>query len=294
MAYSAKVICDSTANVFGTSYRLTTLEVTIPRIVLAEFNTHRMFSRNSASSRAIPVKNRINDVLNDPFVPENFGVNKKGMQSTENLSGTDEILAREAWMKARDSAVRYAARLAGLDGVLNDAVHKQIANRLLEPFMWQTIIVTATEFDNFFALRCHPEAQAEIRKPAEMMREALRNSTPIAPQHGYHLPFIDERDGDLSLEDKIKVSVGRCARVSYLTHDGKRDPLADIELYDRLLQNGHMSPFEHVAKQMSEYEDADRLESRTGMFEGNFQGWVQHRKQILFESNYANALAHRQ
>lgn len=280
--YQARILTDS---VSPEGIRLTTLEVTLPRIVLAEFNTHRVFSRNSASSRAIPVEKRIAAVEANPFIPESFGKNQKGMQAGDALSGTDDERARTAWLRACEEACRNAKTLAELN------VHKQLANRLLEPFSWTTIIVTATEWANFFALRCNPKAQPEIRRAAELMREAMAASTPVLRARGeWHLPLIDDLDYEQQilaaptdplkvLERLMQLSVARCARVSYLTHDGKRDPQADFELYRRLASNGHMSPFEHAARPMTDTELRG-----PDTFCGNFRGWVQHRKELQDEA----------
>lgn len=268
MAFSAKVLKDSLTS---TGRRLTTLEVIIPRIVLAEFNTHRVFSRNSASSRAIPIEKIIKRIVEDPFVPVYWGKNQSGMQAQEELSLEEQIIAKEKWLTAMKNAIDSANEL------LKSKVHKQITNRILEPWMWQTIIVTATEWENFFALRCHPDAQPEIRKAAVMMKEAMNNSTPTPMKYGdWHLPLVDDlvqlRVDKFDLEDIKRISVGRCARVSYLTHDGKRDPIADIELCDKMLKGGHMSPFEHVAT------------PDFGIQNSNFVGWKQFRKELPGES----------
>ena len=270
MAYACTVLADSIAK--PSDVRLTTLEVTFPRIVLAEFNTHRMLSRNSASSRAIPVKTQLGRVLDDPFVPVFWGKNKSGMQAKEELSGDELAQAKEEWLSARDQAVDHARWLTDL------GLHKQIANRILEPFLWHTVIVTATEWDNFFALRCHEDAQPEIRVIAEMMRSALTKSKPRARLAGeWHLPLCKDEAG-LAKEgfDPVKVSAGRCARVSYLTHDGLRDPQADVDLCDKLITSGHMSPLEHQA-QIQENSQAEFL--------GNFRApWKQYRKMIPNEA----------
>lgn len=272
MAYSAKILADS---VSAAGVRLTTLEVTFPRFILAEVNTHRMLSRSSASSRAIPVSRRAADVMREPFVPESFSRNKSGMQATESLRDDDAAAAHLAWINARDAAVTMALKLAAI------GTHKQHANRLLEPFAWHTAIITATEWSNFFALRCHPDAQPEFQRIASMMRDAMTASEPrkLAPGE-WHRPFCE----DLRLlqaagftDDEINmVAIGRCARVSYQTHDGRRDPRADIELAQRLLKSGHMSPFEHVA-----YANEDDA------FVGNFRGFTQYRKCIPNEENFA-------
>ena len=285
MGYAAKVLADSVA---PNGVRLTTLEVTFPRIVLSEFNTHRMLSRNSASSRAIPVEKRIEAVRADPFVPEVFAANKRGMQAGEELDRRDNEKARDAWKRGLDGAITAVEQL------LDQGIHKQWANRLLEPFSWQTVIVTATEWENFFALRCSPEAQPEIRRAAELMREAMAASMPRQLRVGeWHTPLIQSPDDlDLLPEHVVKVSVARCARVSYLTHDGRRDVDADLALYDRLLKSGHISPFEHAAKVGDEktlrndfgHWDSFTAETSPPMFVGNFRApWIQHRKELAGE-----------
>jgi hypothetical protein len=302
MGFDAKVLADS---VSPAGHRLTTLEATFPRFVLAEFNTHRVFSRNSASSRAIPVAKQLRRVLDDPYVPIEFGSNKPGMQAGPALSGTARDAAEAEWLAARDGAVRHVlglitspanvaqyddlhACLEAAQGSLKDPpgewlnVHKQVANRLLEPFMWHTVIVSSTTWDNFFNLRCHPDAQPEIRLIAAKMREAFDRSVPtrLEPDE-WHLPLVGEaeREEASSPEELAKISIGRCARVSYLTHDGTRDLSADVFLYERLAESGHMSPMEHVARPMTP------AELQESAWSGNFQGWISHRKLIPGESN---------
>ncbi len=270
MGYSAKILLDSISEAGS---RLTTFEITFPRIVLAEFNTHRMFSRNSASSRAIPVEKMIKRVIDDPFVPTYWGKNQPGMQAAEELDDMAAETARETWLSARDSAVRHVRSLIGP----GTEVHKQIANRLLEPFMYHTCIVTATEWENFFALRCHPDAQPEIRKIAVMVRDLYLDNFPTKLYSGeWHRPLIQPYEElHYGTAELNFVSSGRCARVSYLTHDGKRDPEADITLARRLATSGHMSPLEHVAVSMGD----------TVMY-GNFKGWGQFRKSFPNEDNF--------
>ncbi len=303
MPFDAKVLADS---VSPAGHRLTTLEATFPRFVLAEFNTHRVFSRNSASSRAIPIAKQLRRVLDEPYMPIEFGSNQPGMQAGPALDGEKRAAAEREWLAARDDAVRRVLALvtdpalaaAGdLHEILDQVeeatrskgrpeawlnVHKQIANRLLEPFMWHTVIVTATEWENFWNLRCHADAQPEIRLIAEEMRAATQASEPAELDFGeWHLPLVrpEDREQVNSVEDLIKVSAGRCARVSYLTHAGKRDLDADIQLHDRLLESGHMSPLEHPARPLS----AEELEE--GEWSGNFRGWFSYRKGISGEGN---------
>lgn len=304
MPFDAKVLAHSQS---PAGHRLTTLEATFPRFVLAEFNTHRVFSRNSASSRAIPIAKQLRRVLEDPYVPIEFGSNQPGMQAGAPLTGEKRDAAEREWLRARDDAVRRVLGLvADPDAFSADEdlleilqqvetairnheqpaewlnVHKQVANRLLEPFMWHTVIVTATEWDNFWNLRCHPDAQPEIRLIAERMRSAAAASDPVELDRGeWHLPLVrpEDREQVASIEDLIKISAGRCARVSYLTHSGKRDLDADIELHDRLLESGHMSPLEHPARPLT------AAELKEGEWSGNFRGWHSYRKSITGESN---------
>ena len=304
MGFDAKVLADS---VSPSGHRLTTLEATFPRFVLAEFNTHRVFSRNSASSRAIPIAKQLRRVLEDPYVPIEFGSNQPGMQAGPPLEGPKREAAEREWLRARDDAVRRVlglvsdpTALAGdddLDAALLRVeaaireksqpeawlnVHKQVANRLLEPFMWHTVIVTATEWENFWNLRCHPDAQPEIRLVAETMRDVAEASEPAElAEDEWHLPLVrpEDRTQVASTEDLIKISAGRCARVSYLTHAGERDLGADIQLHDRLLESGHMSPLEHPARPLT----AAELEESE--WSGNFRGWFSYRKSIRGEAN---------
>lgn len=271
MGYACKIIADS---VSPAGKRLTTFEVTYPRFVHAELLTHRMLSRNSSSSRAIPVKKLMDQVLNDPVMPVYWGSNKPGMQAGGELGGAPLAASRDEWLRARDHAVQHASALEGL------GLHKQIANRLLEPWMFITVLVSATEWENFFRLRCHPAAQPEIRHIAEMMRSAYDASTPVLMHPGaWHAPFFkhtDLRGGDVEAQeqDVLKICVARCARVSYLTHDGQHDPAKDVALADSLATNGHWSPFEHVAQALD--DPNERV--------GNFLGWRQLRADV--DPNY--------
>lgn len=272
MSYTCKIITDS---ISAQGNRLTTFEVTFPRMVLAEFNTHRLFSRNSASSRAIPVETQIKRLLEDPFMPIYWGKNQKGMQANEELSEDVQVTLRDIWLTARDQAIASAKLL------MEAGVHKQITNRLLEPFMWHTVIVTASDWSNYFNLRDNEMAQPEIQRIANMMQREFNSSKPflLSPTE-WHLPYAQPGElEELGVEKLVKLCCARCARVSYLTHDGKRNIEADLTLYDRLLEGGHMSPFEHAARPMTTEELAknERL--------GNFKGWVQHRKEIYGEED---------
>lgn len=261
MSYNARVLLDSVA---PNGVRLTTLEVTFPRFVLAEFNTHRTMSRNSASSRAVPTSKLIERVETEPVVPLEWGRNKAGMSASETLSEEEADAALDEWLRARDDAVAHARRLLELK------VHKQELNRILEPFLWHTVIVSATQWENFFALRCAPNAQPEIRQAARLMRAAMSQSGPGTIAYGdWHTPLVQEDERRWDIETRKRISAARCARVSYLTHEGKREIDKDLELYDRLKSDRHLSPFEHVATPSTE-----------SGFHANFRGWVQMRAEI--------------
>ena len=316
MSYSCKILLDSISE---TGKRLTTFEITFPRIVLAEFNTHRMFSRNSASSRAIPFKKQVEKIQAEPFIPEQFPVNCTGMQPQEYITeenGKEDGAYYDCvnwWLAARDSAIEIAENLSE-----SWAIHKQICNRLLEPFQWHTVIVTATEFSNFFKLRCDENAQYEIRRIADLMYEAYHTADPYLGMFSnikgmnalhnpvsiqklkvgeWHCPLVYEEDkmpilAWISQNDhtkgkasnviidqiynnvKKKVSVARCARVSYLQHSGERSIEKDLELFNRLIGSGHWSPTEHIATPL---EDPNQQS-------GNFYGWLQYRKTFKDEN----------
>jgi thymidylate synthase ThyX len=261
MAYSARVLLDS---ISPAGVRLTTLEVTFPRFVLSEFNTHRVFSRNSASSRAVPTSKLLEKVANEPVLPLEWGRNKAGMSADDVLTPEEEEKAKEIWLSARDAALELARQLLDL------RVHKQELNRVLEPFLWHTVIVTSTEWDNFFTLRCAPTAQPEIREAAQRMRAALNASAPALVGYGeWHLPLVQDDERARDIETQKKISAARCARVSYLTHAGTREIEKDIELHDRLKHDRHLSPFEHVA-----------TPSHDAAFYANMRGWIQMRRDI--------------
>jgi thymidylate synthase ThyX len=265
----AKIILDSLS---PSGKRLTTMELTYPRFIHAEFMTHRAFSRNAASSRAIPIKDMIEMVKENPAMPVFWGKNKRGMSPVKEIE--DVEAAKKIWLEARDKAVAYAEWLNDLN------VHKQIVNRVLEPWKLITVICTATEWSNFFALRDHQDAQQEIAELAKKMRIAMDTSIPQS--RIIHTPYLTKEDITeiwYNTNEEIKafkntcsmISVARCARVSYLTHDGKRDHEKDLTLYDRLLTgsgHGHWSPFEHVAFSLDDPNERS----------GNFIGWKQYRK----------------
>lgn len=231
------------------------MKVTHHRFILSEINTHRAFSRNSASSRAIPVAKQIDKVLYDPALPIQYKYNQPGMQAADFMSDTDQNDAEQIIFDLRYRATKAVTELNNL-GPINPktnkpiGLHKQWANRYLEPFMWHTIIITSTEWDNFFAQRVSHLAQPELEIVARLMQTALRNSTPVELSIGeWHTPFIRPDEDDLSLIYRLKVSTARCARVSYLTHEGIRDVEKDVEMFNKLKTANppHFSPLENVA-----------------------------------------------
>jgi len=260
---SARVIEDS---ISPGGVRLTTLQLRYPRFIHAEFMTHRVFSRNASSSRAIPVAKMIEQVRTNPAMPVHWGKNQPGMQASAEMQGQE----LETMMRAWQQAAREAAATA--EFMEKHGLHKQVANRILEPFQFISVIVTATEWDNFFALRAHPDAQPEIQALAIVMKTAMEQSTPKALKHGvWHLPYVQDQEREqLDIETLLKASAARCARVSYLTHDGENPTIEkDIALYDRLVGSVplHASPIEHQASPIG----ADQ-------WSGNFRGWQQYRK----------------
>lgn len=277
--FSSRILLDS---IGLNGARLTTFEITFPRFILAEVNTHKILSRNSASSRAIPFNKMIERLRTSPFFPTYWGKNQKGMQAEEELSADAQEQAHWTWKVALDNAAESAQRLCDI------GVHKQITNRLIEPFMPHTVVITGTEWGNFFNLRCHKDAQPEFQRVAQMMyAQYLANSPKFVPPNSWHRPFVSLEEADSLAPDVLnKVSVARCARVSYLTHDGKRDIAEDLSLYARLVDSGHMSPTEHVAMAMNaEQWEAYATQAAMRWIKervpmGNLWGWLQFRKMI--------------
>lgn len=278
----AEVVADS---VSPEDVRLTTLQLRYPRFVHAEFMTHRVFSRNASSSRAVPVRRVIEQVRHDPVVPLHWGRNKLGMQAGEELSGPERARAVKAWLHARIEAVEYA------EALVETGAHKQIVNRLLEPFSHIDVVVTATEWSNFFALRCHEDAEPHMRMLAEAMRDAMANSDPrILTYDEWHLPYVGEAEqAGLNTALAIACSVARCARVSYQNHDGTEPELdGDLALYERLVGSHpmHASPAEHQARpdKLVPTLNASAPAWMSPHFHGNLRGWVQYRKILPGES----------
>lgn len=259
----ATVICDSLIN----GVRVTTMEVRFARFILPEFNTHRVFSRNSASSRARSIKRTFVEVMEDPFVPRPFTKNQKGMSGAPITDQAVQEACEQAWLRSRDAAViaaldllvgtnrrqelmgndisHYRAVLDAYEMETDEpSVHKQHVNRLLEPFMYHTVIVTSSLWDNFFELRIAPAAQPEIYDCAQLMLKAYQASTPI--ERLIHLPYV-QVDEEKAVEPfDVKLSVASCASVSYKSPDELSEKAAG-RIFDVMATDKHLSPFEHQA-----------------------------------------------
>lgn len=268
MKIKAEIIKDS---IGPSGKRITTFVLTYPRYIHSELMTHRMISKNSASSRAIPTKKMRRMALFDIAMPRKFTKNRPGMTANEELSGLKNLLAKGIW--------RFSGLVAVFSNFLLEKLgaHKQHANRILEPYLMHTIVATATDWDNFFALRMHPAAQPELNSLAVAMAyeyETKRSKAQILKDGEWHLPFVHSKEGT---EENLIQSVACCARVSYLNHDKSVPNFEDHKrLYDKLLgeQPIHASPAEHQAKAVSD----------PFLRSGNFTGWIQYRKTIQGEN----------
>lgn len=285
-----KIIADSKSSVDGK--RITTFEAEYPRFIHSELMTHRMFSRNAASSRAIPVAKMIEQVWNDPAKPVHWGKNQAGMQASEELADVPLCLVKGYWEDAAHYAASFARQMN------QEGAHKQIVNRILEPFQMMKTVLTATEFDNFFWLRNHEDAQPEIKRLAELMLEAMNGSEPIPLLPGeWHLPYYGEHGAlfgnfsDKELEDALVISSSCCAQVSYRLLDDSIEKARMV--YKRLVESSpvHASPFEHQATpvdyvhccdttELNAIEGATHIDREGNVWSGNFKSWIQHRQLI--------------
>lgn len=266
MSWDARVILDS---ISPAGRRILTVELTYPRFIHAEVMTHRVLSRSAASNRAIPTKRLIEEVKNNPVIPVHFGKNKKGMAAVEEIE--DRPLGVIRWLEARDAAVLAAQALADL------GTHKQLANRVLEPFQWITTIVTATRWAWLFKLRDHPDAQPEFQHLMKLLGAAIKNSK--SEIRKLHTPYLREEEYQLPEDIRKKIAVARCARVSYLNRGEVRNYEEELSLFQKLLDgsgHGHWAPLEHVATAML----------NRNALSGNFHGWNQFRQES--EGNYVS------
>lgn len=290
----ARIVADS---VNKNGNRITTFELEYHRFIHSELMTHRLFSRNAMSSRAVPINKMIEQVRNNPATPVHWGKNQAGMQADEVLVEESLDNAKRQW---KQSAI-YAASQAEIMSSIGS--HKQIVNRLLEPFQMMKTVLTATEFDNFFWLRCDPDAQPEIQELAKCMFDAMRQSQPeVLESEQWHTPYVehifkggkfesycltDEEDNVIKLlteEEAKAISASCCAQVSYRTLNNTYEKAMDI--YSKLASGRkvHASPFEHVAKPMGDspsHEDGVTHKDDVGNYwSGNFKGWIQLRQTL--------------
>ncbi|HET8687898.1 MAG TPA: hypothetical protein VFM18_14750, partial [Methanosarcina sp.] len=273
---SATIIADS-INQYGN--RITTFQLKFPRIILPEVNTHRVMSKNAASTRAIPTKKAIDRLLNggEMFKFAKVGKNQSGMQAYEEVSSEIAEKFHSEWEELCKIVCGYVSRWDS-----EYQIHKQVISRALEPWTYSQMVLTATDFDNFEELRIHHAAEPHINDLAICMREARSKSVPVkrVSINDWHLPYVtDEERQNNPIEDLLAFSTARCARVSYLLHDGSTtNPEKDRALHEQLVGSNpkHSSPSEHQAY-------PNPINERVK----NFQGWVQYR--AIIESNtYAN------
>jgi thymidylate synthase ThyX len=300
---TARILADS---ISPNGVRMTTMEIEYPRFILAELNTHRMLSKNSASSRAIPVKAMHEHIRANTAGPVYWGINQPGMKAKTEATGADLSWAKYLWNKARDMAIGYSADLADLN------IHKQITNRITEPWMIMKTVISGTEWANFFWLRDHEDAQPEIAELARKMREAYDASTPQPLSPGeWHLPYVktyrdthtgvlhylDADDKYITAEQARVISASCCAQVSYRKNDDSYEKAEKI--YRQLIESQpcHASPVEHQATPMH-YTSTNAFEPETwepgvthlsangDLWSGNLRGWVQFRKLIPGEAQW--------
>lgn len=286
----ATIIQDSVSEADG---RIITFELEYPRFIHAEFMTHRQFSRNCASSRAIPIAKMHEQIMLDMAMPVEWGKNQAGMQANELMSDREADAASAVWQEAGLESIRWSKSLANL------GLHKQLANRVTEPFQVMKTVVTATEWENWFTLRNHPDAQPEIRELARRMFEALQKSQPMPLRHGqWHVPYVtrtmtegqvfytDAGGMPLDLNSAKIISASCCAQVSYRKSD---DSLEKAEMiFDKLINSrpAHASPVEHQATPMVSVKATQFMPGVTHIdykgynWSGNFRGWIQHRQLI--------------
>lgn len=239
---------------------LWTFELTYPRYIHSEFMTHRVFSRNASSSRAIPVKRMIEQVRNNPVVPPKIFMNQKGMVGETEADPFTTTAFHVLWEEAAENACKTAEMMERL------GIHKQHVNRILEPFQFIKVIVTATDWCNFFALRLAPDAQPEIRELANAIYDEMNRyhnkAVGVLELDKEHtvvsLPYVTDEDvkeiGKEEYHTLMKISAARCARVSYNNHDGsKPDIEKDLKLYGHLYDSKHMSPMEHACIRDEDY-----------------------------------------
>jgi hypothetical protein len=303
---TARILADS---VSPDGVRMTTFEIEYPRFILAELNTHRMLSKNSASSRAIPVKVMHEHMRQTPAQPVHWGKNQPGMQANVELADNDLADAKFMWQRAQQDAMHWAQQMAERVGL-----HKQVANRITEPWMIMKTVISGTEWANFWWLRAHADAQPEIHELAVKMWDELKSSVPLLLQPGeWHLPYVkshrlssgeliylDATDTPITTEQAKIISASCCAQVSYRKNDDSYEKAHKI--FRQLIESQpcHASPVEHQATPMESWayetvqNDPQHLREHGythmtmdgELWSGNLRGWIQHRKLIAGEAQW--------
>lgn len=294
---SAKIIADSYSAINGK--RITTFELVYPRFIHSELMTHRLFSRNAMSSRAVPIEKMIYQVQADPAMPSHWGKNQPGMQAKEQVSEGMLQASKECWFKTAQEMARRAIIFSEM------GLHKQIVNRILEPFQLMKTVLTSTEFDNFFWLRKHEDAQPEIKELAERMYEQLEWNKLLTVEldsGDWHTPYFEAgywlKGSETPLEDALAISSSCCAQVSYRLLDDSIEKARKV--YQRLVESTpvHASPFEHQSSPMkheklnkeslaSGWEQGiTHMDKEYNFWSGNFKSWIQYRQ--LIDGNVCN------
>jgi hypothetical protein len=303
---TARILADS---VSPDGVRMTTFEIEYPRFILAELNTHRMLSKNSASSRAIPVKTMHEHMRQTPAQPVHWGKNQPGMQANVELADNDLADAKFMWQRAQQDAMHWAQQMSERVGL-----HKQVANRITEPWMIMKTVISGTEWANFWWLRAHADAQPEIHELAVKMWDELKSSVPLLLQPGeWHLPYVkshrlssgeliylDATDTPITTEQAKIISASCCAQVSYRKNDDSYEKAHKI--FKQLIESQpcHASPVEHQATPMEPWayetarDDPQHLREHGythmtmdgELWSGNLRGWIQHRKLIAGEAQW--------
>ncbi|WP_205937643.1 FAD-dependent thymidylate synthase [Rhizobium leguminosarum] len=284
----------------STALPLITMHLHYPDIIHGEVMTHRVFSRNARSMRAVPVATMVKEVREDPFVPWHWGKNQKGMQASEECNELVKIgsyweggphndrevdilkTREEAWRLAANSAADFAENYA------HAGYHKQIANRIIAPYTWKHTLITSKSWANFFHLRDHEDAEPHFHDLAALVRGAIRNASYQWLKPGeWHLPYVTKSEmANNPLEVQRQLSVARSARISYAPFDGDFSIAREIERYDLLVgsQPLHASPTEHQATPDLFKKVNGKVVFDNPELGGNFgPGWIQFRKTLPFE-----------
>lgn len=287
---SAKIIADS---INPRGVRITTFELIYPRIIHGEFMTHRVFSRNAASSRAIPVSAMLDQIEKDPAMPVHWGKNQPGMQADEELDDNAKEAVKQLWLEACKQAVSISRLMHSM------GAHKQVANRITEPYQYMRTVMTATELNNWDWLRDHKDADPTIHALASATKQARNNSAPRSLKYGqWHLPYVstglskldgsqiyyDENHNQISLKEALMISASCCAQASFRKANASLEKAEDV--YKRLIESEpvHASPVEHQAMCFDNtyyWPEGVTHRDRSGTYwSGNLRDWIQYRQLI--------------